>query len=195
MLNQDIPEEFYGVVDSIARRVQTKFSNLDWEDIRQDIWVDLLEQDEVAELVTQENPEPILYRKGVQVASTASYKDEISLGAYKYSVKVIRRMLNAGFLTDTNRGTLSEQEDLRIAYMQIQNENIRYAELLHKRYVEGVKPDNRADTDALQRAVTRLTTLMNRSWVKMSTRLSLSEDEGSYYIDDDEILDRITNER
>lgn len=198
MLNQDIPDEFYKTVDTVARKVQTKFVNLDWEDIRQDIWVDMLQQNEVYDLVVMDNPEGILYRKATRVATAASYGDEISWGAYKYSVRVVRKMLEGGFLADYDQGTLSEQEDLRVAFGQLEASNSRYANLVYERYINDIKPENRADTDALQRAVTRLTTLMNRSWVKMSTRSHFVDDENThqvYEIDSDEILDRIDNER
>lgn len=193
MLNQDIPEEFYSKVDKTARQVQNKWKNLDWEDIRQEIWVHLLERRKtLPQLIISHDVEKQLRKVGNQVAVSLNSSDEISWGAYHYTPAVVRAMLKVGYLSDPSLGTLSEQEDLRKSFEKLEGDNTRYAHLIHQAYTEGDYPEDKTDARALRRAVDRLTQFMNWHWVTTSGyRFPERDEEPSYEMDINSIIENI----
>lgn len=193
MLNQDIPEEFYGVVDKIARQVQNKWKNLDWEDIRQEMWVHLLERRSgLGRLIISDDVEKQLRKVGNQVAVAINSSDEVSWGAYHYTATVVRAMLKAGYLSDPSLGTLSEQEDLRKSFEKLEGDNTRYAHLIYQAYIEGDYPENDTDARALRRGVDRLTQFMNWHWVSTSGyRFPERDEEPFYEMNIDSIIENI----
>lgn len=193
MLNQDIPEEFYGTVEKIARQVQNKWKNLDWEDIRQETWVYLLEnREEFSRLLSSEDAEKRLRRIVNQRAVSLQSSDEISWGAYHYTPAVVRAMLRVGYLSDPSLGTMSEQEDLQKSFEKLEGDNTRYAHLIHQAYTDGDYPEEETDSRALRRGVDRLTQFMNWHWVTTSGyRFPVRDEEPFYEMDIDTIIDKI----
>jgi hypothetical protein len=157
-----ISEEFYELTERAAKAVGRRWPTIDWEDIRQAIWlyildkkIDLSEWEAEGEEVMRK-----LCRVGGQYASSQAEKDVASAGGYRYRAKEVRGMLKAGFLTDSNAGTLAEYHDLETAMKRLKQSHSHYFKAVVDKYVQD---DDTVDSNLVTRSVTKLTFHMNNN--------------------------------
>ena len=160
MMHEHIPKEFYDAVEQAAKGVGRKWPTLDWEDIRQDVWVYLLEnKPEYAKLLKEEDPSTQLRRIAGQRAAMAADVYEFFSGQYDYGTDEVRTLLEMGLITNREAATLSESTDLSTGMLMLKDKNKKMFDVLVNKYVKGVEPVRRADTTD---AIDKLTVLMNR---------------------------------
>lgn len=160
MLNQDIPDEFYRNVETVAQQIQRSWPHFDWEDIRQEMWVFYLENPRQLSSAIKE-PDKTSYMRKVarQAVAKMIENDELAWGRVEYSTKHVRSMLEAGMLRDPNLGTLSEYHDL----MNGMDRLSRSAKKSHS-IIENIwrfKKTLDINTGLITKAVQRLTRQMN----------------------------------
>lgn len=178
MLNQDIPEEFYARVEAVARQFQKGWSHLDWEDIRQEMWVFYLERrNQLRESVETEGLEH-LRTVAKQICVRLTREQELSWGKYEYGTKHVRSMLDAGFLKDHRMGTLSEHHDLMNGLDRLSRSNQNSWSIIIDRFREGVEVSDK--TGKVTKAIGRLTTEMNLFRIgQIEDHVGLNSDEPS----------------
>lgn len=180
MTHEQIPKEFYEAVDQAARNAGRKWPTLDWEDIRQDVWVYLLERpNQLAKLTAEEDPGTELRRVAGQQAAMSADVYEFFSGQYEYGTDEVRVLLEMGLITDREAATLSESTDLSTGMLMLKDKNKAMFDLIVDKYVHGIdQPDRKAVT----RAVDALTVLMNR--VNTSTRYTDHQGPGARKVGD-----------
>jgi hypothetical protein len=178
MLNQDIPEEFYARVEAVARQFQKGWSHLDWEDIRQEMWVFLLERRNQLKEATLDPTDTNLRVIAKQVVAELTEQDNVAWGKYEYGTKHVRSMLEAGLLHDDRMGTLSERHDLDNAMSDIAVEYPQHWDAITHRYYNDEPVVTDVERKRLQRAVDKLTELMNRyRLMQVIDHVGLNSDE------------------
>lgn len=176
MLNQDIPEEFYDRVERVARQFQKGWEHLDWEDIRQEIWVFLLERpNQLANNVIADDLES-LRKIAKQIVAEMTRDQEVAWGKYEYGTKHVRSMLDSGFLKDHRMGTLSEYHDLMNGLDRLSRSNPNSWLIIIDRFREGVEVSDK--TGKVTKAIARLTTEMNLFRIgQIEDHVGLNSDE------------------
>jgi hypothetical protein len=175
MMHEQIPKEFYDAVDQAARNAGRKWPTLDWEDIRQDVWVYLLERpNQLAKLTAEEDPGTELRRVAGQQAAMSADVYEFFSGQYEYGTDEVRALLEMGLITNREAATLSESTDLSTGMLMLKDKNKRMFDIIVDKYVHDKDPSRRADvTDAID----KLTVLMNRA--NTSTRYTDHQGPGA----------------
>lgn len=177
MEHDKIPKEFYDAVDAAARGAGRKWPTLDWEDIRQDMWVYLLENlPELDKLVKEEDPSTQLRRVAGQRAAMAADVYEFFSGQYEYGTDEVRALLEMGLIINREAATLTESTDLSTGMLMLKDKNKTYFDAIVSRFVHGITGDN-TEVKTVTRAIESLTVLMNR--VNTSTRYSGHEGPGA----------------
>lgn len=172
MMHEQIPKEFYDAVETAARGAGRKWPTLDWEDVRQDVWVYLLENpSEHTKLLSEEDPSTQLRRIAGQRAAMAADLYEFFSGQYEYGTDEVRTLLEMGLITNREAATLSESTDLSTGMLMLQSSNRSYFDLIVNKYVHGMEPKFRVE---ITRAIDSLTVLMNRC----NTSARYTEHEG-----------------
>lgn len=178
MLNQDIPEEFYARVEAVARQFQKGWDHLDWEDIRQEIWLWLMENRPELRKAVSDETESHLRVIAKQVVARLTEQDNVAWGRYEYGTKHVRSMLEAGMLYDDRMGTLSERHDLDNATSDLAVEYPKYWDLITDKYYNEATGYDGAKRKELTRAVDKLTELMNRyRLMQVIDHVGLNSDE------------------
>ncbi|OBJ40271.1 hypothetical protein A5630_25305 [Mycolicibacterium mucogenicum] len=108
---------------------------------------------------------------GHQLASEERTDYDYYKGAYRYSVKEVRRMLDDRILIDPPANFKAELLDIEAALGDLSE---RYHGALMDRYVSGLPAANDADQKALERAVDSLVDAMNRA----QKRRHVTRDDG-----------------
>jgi hypothetical protein len=183
MLNQDIPDEFYDRVERVARQVQNKWPTLEWEDIRQETWLYLVERrTQLLVVVFDPEQEKMLRKIASECAQKMAQENEVAWGKYEYGTKHVRSMLGAGFLTDHRMGTLSEHHDLTNGMRSLKEEYPNHYVRIMDKYGPDVEPTTLSGAERmyLTRAVDKLTELMNRyRLMQIVDHIGLNSDEPS----------------
>lgn len=160
----EITEEFYVHVDKVAKSTSYKWEDLDWEDIRQDMWVHFLERPNEMDRIhadDYETRDKKLRRVGTQVAVAQIHGYEQYSGQYIYGTDEVRGLLRAGVVLKSDAGTLTERMDLSLAMMELKDSNISYFNIIVDKYVHELElTDSQQKT--LLRGVNKLTLLMNQ---------------------------------
>lgn len=175
MTHEQIPKEFYDAVEQAARGAGRKWPTLDWEDIRQDVWVYLLEnKPEMEKLLLEEDPSTQLRRIASQRAAMAADVYEFFSGQYEYGTDEVRTLLEMGLITNQEAATLTESTDLSTGMLMLKDRNKGQFNIIVDKYVYDIEqPDRKSVT----RAIDALTTLMNR--VNTSTRYTDHQGPGA----------------
>lgn len=161
MAHEHIPKEFYDAVETAARGSARKWPTLDWEDVRQDVWVYLLERpNQLEKLTEEEDPSTQLRKIAGQQAAMAADVYEFFSGQYEYGTDEVRVLLEMGLITNREAATLTESTDLSTGMLMLQSSNKRMFETIVDKFVRGIEPNRRADTSD---AIDKLTVLMNRA--------------------------------
>lgn len=175
MTHEQIPKEFYDAVEQAARGAGRKWPTLDWEDIRQDVWVYLLERpNQLEKLVAEEDPSTELRRVAGQQAAMSADVYEFFSGQYEYGTDEVRTLLEMGLITNQEAATLSESTDLSTGMLMLKDKNKSHFDTIVQKYVHGDEPKFRVE---VTRAIDTLTTLMNR--VNTSTRYTDHQGPGA----------------
>lgn len=160
----EISEEFYAHVDKVAKSTSYKWTDLDWEDIRQDMWVWLMEnptQLEQYQEDTYDDRDKKLRRVGTQVAVAEVHGYEQYSGQYIYGTDEVRGLLREGVVLKSDAGTLTERTDLSLAMLELKDTNPSYFEVIVDNYVHEKTLTN-TERVRLTRARDKLTLLMNK---------------------------------
>lgn len=160
----EITEGLYVHVEKVAKSTAYKWTDLDWEDIRQDMWVWMLgNPNEYNKLMEDDwdTRDKKLRRIGSQVAVAEVHGYEQYSGQYIYGTDEVRGLLRAGAVLKSDAGTLTERMDLSLAMMELKDSNISYFNIIVDKYVhESELTDSQQKT--LLRGVNKLTLLMNQ---------------------------------
>jgi len=160
MHNDDISKEFYDAVERAAKDVARTWPLLDWEDLRQEMWVFLLERpNQLAERMADENPGPKLRKIAKQVATEGNSAYEFFSGQYEYGTDEVRGLLEMGVIVRPEETTLIESTDLSSGMLALRSFNKNHFDVIVNKYVHGIDPTHRKD---VTRAIDSLTVLMNR---------------------------------
>jgi hypothetical protein len=162
MLNQDIPEEFYIRVELVARQFQRRWDHLEWEDIRQEVWLWLVENRPELGKAVDDPTDANLRKITSQVCARLTHEDNSAWGRYEYGTKHVRAMLESGFLHDYSMGTLSERHDFDNGLMELAVSNPNYWDVIQDRYFHNGSDYDTTKRSLLTRAVDKLTKLMNQ---------------------------------
>lgn len=162
----EISEEFYAHVDKVAKSASYKWADLDWEDIRQDMWVHFLERPNEMDRILEDDHETRdkkLRRVATQVAVAEVHGYEQYSGQYIYGRDEVRSLLELGvpFRRD-DMGTATERTDLSLALVQMQGTNKAQFHILTDRYYKGVYDSTPANRKLMERALDTTTLLMNQ---------------------------------
>lgn len=160
----EISQEFYDKVDKVAKSTSYKWEDLDWEDIRQDMWVHLLERPNQLDIILEDDWDTVdkkLRRIGTQVAVEEIHGYEQYSGQYVYGKDEVKGLLRSGALLDSNFGTLTERTDLSLAMEALKEGNPSYFTLLVDNYVYD-KAMTEAQFKTIVKALSKLTLLMNQ---------------------------------
>lgn len=177
MMHEHIPKEFYDAVETAAKGASRKWPTLDWEDIRQDVWVYLLEnKPEYTKLLKEEDPSTQLRRIAGQRAAMAADVYEFFSGQYEYGTDEVRTLLEMGLITNREAATLSESTDLSTGMLMLRESNKNYFDAIVEKYVHGADQEE-SRARATRRAVDALTVLMNR--VNTSSRYTDHQGPGA----------------
>lgn len=159
-----ISEEFYAHVEKVAKSTSYKWTDLDWEDIRQDMWVHFLERPNEMDRIfgdDHDTRDKKLRRVGTQVAVAEIHGYEQYSGQYIYGKDEVKGLLRSGALLDSDMGTLTERTDLSLAMEALKETNPSYFTLLVDNYVYD-KSMTEAQFKTIVKALTKLTLLMNQ---------------------------------
>jgi hypothetical protein len=178
MAHEHIPKEFYDAVETAARGSARKWPTLDWEDVRQDVWVYLMENaPEMEKLLKEEDPSTQLRRISGQRAAMAADVYEFFSGQYEYGTDEVRVLLEMGLITNREAATLTESTDLSTGMLMLQAKNLSQFDAIVDRYVHGIPSPDKTAAKVVERAVDGLTVLMNR--VNTSSRYTDHQGPGA----------------
>lgn len=160
----EITEEFYQKVDKVAKSTAYKWTDLDWEDIRQDMWVWMLDNpNEYTKLMEDDwdTRDKKLRKIGSQVAVAEVHGYEQYSGQYIYGTDEVRGWLRENIILKSDDSVISERLDLSLAMMELNETNKSYFSVIIDRYVHE-RELNGAERKRLTLAVEKLTLLMNQ---------------------------------
>lgn len=162
----EISEEFYDHVEKVAKSASYKWEDLDWEDIRQDIWVWLMEnipQLEQYQEDTYDDRDKKLRRVATQVCVAEIHGYEQYSGQYLYGRDEVRGMLEQGVpFKSEHMGTATERADLTLALTELKEHNLAQFTVITDRYFKGEYDSTPAKRKMMERGLDNLTQLMNR---------------------------------
>jgi len=164
------------------------------DDLEQDIYLRLLESpgsvDKLLNEFDDRNRLNAIIQIGHQIAAQERTDYEVFSGNFRYSVNEVKRLLEdralhnenpelssnwsvaedfvskGGEFEDTVLNKSSSENDLRRGMKRLRERNSKYAEVIDRRYLrdEVIPQEDRAERTRLTRALTALTTEMNRSF-------------------------------
>jgi hypothetical protein len=159
MMHEHIPKEFYDGVDRVARQVTVKWPSLEWEDTRQNIWVELLSSRNLLEMALKsENPDPLFRMLASRTISSAFQGNELAQGNYLYGTKEVRSLLDRGNIQDHGSFTLTQTTHIANGMLDLRKSNPSYFDTIVDRFVHGKKTESTVTT----RSVDKLCDLINR---------------------------------
>jgi hypothetical protein len=168
---EDIREAVKKAAEIVSRDWVT---TLDQDDVEQDIWLELLEDDGLMkEVENSSSPLTILRHLGNRNASRIVNAYEFYSGQYQYGTKEVRGILEQGVLTTHEFRTTTEKQDILGGMECLRERNDRYADVIVNRFYW---KDRTVDTKTVTRAVDALTQEMNR--VNTLRRFSHKEGPG-----------------
>lgn len=160
----EITEGLYVHVEKVAKSTAYKWTDLDWEDIRQDMWVHFLERPNEMDRILEDDYETRdkkLRKVGSQVAVAEVHGYEQYSGQYIYGTDEVRGLLRAGVVLKSDAGTSTERTDLSLAMLELKDTNPSYFEVIVDNYVHEKILSN-TERVRLTRARDKLTLLMNK---------------------------------
>lgn len=163
--------EFFGTsftvfekqVKKSARMVAAQWPGLlEAEDVEQEIWVRLMEGpatiNKFRDRFDDRNRVNALINMGHQIANRVLTEQHIATGNFRYSVNDVKTILKS----DRSELTRTAVLDLKAGMQVLQERNPAHAEAITDRYYLGIVPKQGAAAGKLTRALTALTTHMNR---------------------------------
>lgn len=157
-MTMTITDEFREKVDKAARSVAGSNSQIDWEDISQDMWVWMLENPAQYEsYIELEDPFKQLKKIAKQEMYKANNAWEWYSGQYTYTPTEARGLLDE-YLFDVAIEAIAEHTDLVEGLLTLRGEAPSYFKTIIDKWVHGVE-GNRGMTT---KSVDRLTQCMNK---------------------------------
>lgn len=160
----EITEGFYAHVEKVAKSTSYKWTDLNWEDIRQDMWVHFLERPNEMDRILEDDYETRdkkLRKVGSQVAVAEVHGYEQWSGQYIYGTDEVRGWLRENIILKSDDSVSSERLDLSLAMMELKETHKSYFDVIIDRYVHE-RELNGAARKRLTLAVEKLTLLMNQ---------------------------------
>lgn len=153
-----ITDEFREKVDKAARSVAGSNSQIDWEDISQDMWVWMLENPAQYDSYTSlEDPFKQLKKVAKQEMYKANNAWEWYSGQYTYTPTEVRGLLGE-YLLDVTIEAIAEHTDLVEGLLMLKSDAPSYFKAVIDKWVNGLDPH----TQTMDRALDKLTILMNK---------------------------------
>jgi hypothetical protein len=177
---QNAEQDFFGTSFTVFQQQVRKAAKtvayqwpgvLDAEEAEQELWVQLMESPgSVAKLrdeFTDQTRVSALISMGHQIANKTFTANEIAAGNFRYSVNQVKDILKQSAERERNPEAKpvmrSALKDLEAGMQRLKDKNAGYADAIVARYRNGKVPARGADTVKLSRALTALTTNMNRA--------------------------------
>ena len=180
-------------VEKAAKTVAFKWPNVvSADDMEQELYLFLLERPNVIEKLLTEfddkNRLNAIVQIGHQIASKEREDYEVFSGNFRYSVDEVRGILEdralhdedpslgsnwsiaedfiskGGEFEDAVLNKSSSEMDLRRGFGRLLKQNPKYADIIRRRYLDSESFEEAVDRMRLMRALTALTTEMNRSF-------------------------------
>jgi hypothetical protein len=178
---QNAEHEFFGTsFDLFQKQVRKAAQTVAWqwpgvlevEDAEQELWLSLMgSPGSVAKLrdsFDDKNRLSALIQMAHQIANKAFNENQIATGNFRYSVNTVKQILHDAAEQERNPDlklvNRSNLFSLRRGMENLRNKNAVYAEAISSRYRDGKVPAKGAAASSLSRALTALTTHMNRSY-------------------------------
>jgi hypothetical protein len=153
-----ITDEFREKVDKAARSVAGSNSQIDWEDVSQDMWVWMLENPAQYEsYISLEDPFKQLKKVAKQEMYKANNAWEWYSGQYTYAPTEVRGLLNE-YLFDVTIEAIAEHTDLVEGLLMLKSDAPGYFKTVIEKWVHDREPNSSTTT----KAVDKLTILMNK---------------------------------
>lgn len=153
-----ITDEFREKVDKAARSVAGRSTQVEWEDVAQDIWVRMLEdQAYYDKLREMEDAFPSLKKIAKQEVYKANNAYEHFSGNYTYTPGEVRGLLNE-YLFEVTIENIAESVDLVEGLLLLRGEAPGYFKTIIDKWVHSNEPNSGTTT----KAVDKLTVLMNQ---------------------------------
>lgn len=155
-----VTEKFFKEVERVAKSTSRKWGDMDWEELRQDIWVYLMENPrERQKILNDPSPDRKLKRIASQRAVGLMWSFEISKGQFTYPRDHVKGLLKDGILLNAEAGTQLDSEVLALGMLELKTMNEGYFDIIVDKYINDVSPE---DTKKLTRALDKLAELMSR---------------------------------
>lgn len=152
-----ITDDFREKVDKAARAVAGRNSQVEWEDVSQDVWVRLVEdQKYYDELCQQEDPFQALKRLAKQEVHKQNSAFQHFSGNYTYTPGEVRGLLSE-YLVEATLESVSEHVDLVEAMLLLRAEAPSYFKAIIDKWVY----NKEGHTGMTTKAVDKLTSFMN----------------------------------
>lgn len=148
-----ITEDFREKVDKAARAAASGNGKVEWEDVAQDIWVRLVEdQKYYATLCDMEDPFPSLKKVAKQEIYKQNSAYEHFTGDYTYTNGEVRGLLKEHLFEPTLE-TISEHSDLVEGLLMVKAKSHNQFNLLINKFVHGIEVDSRRESEAVDKLV------------------------------------------
>lgn len=153
-----ITDDFREKVDKAARAVAGRNSQVEWEDVSQDMWVWFLENPVQYERYLElGDPHQYLKKIAKQVVHKENSAYQHFTGNYVYTPGEVRGLLSE-YLIDVTLESVSEHVDLVEGLLMLRGESPGYFKVLVDKWVYSKEPN----TSTTTKAVDKLTHYMNQ---------------------------------
>lgn len=165
-LTKEETKQLDEMIRAAARRVAAQWPTVvEWDDLRQDIWVHLLERPGALNRIFEEQDDKVrqafLIKVGHQIASEEQIAYERFSGNSLYSVMQVRGLLERKVWKFRDKVSADKMDLMGALKLLAKKNSGHYAEIVN-RFEHDIFPQGGADKMRLQRAVESLTELMNR---------------------------------
>lgn len=148
-----ITEQFREKVNKAAKSVAGRNTNVEWEDVAQDVWVRLVEdQGYYDKLCDQEDPFQSLKRLAKQEVYKQNSAWEHYSGNYTYTPGEVRVLLDE-YLIDVTLERVAEHVDLVEGLLLLKDQNKNRFNILVNKHVHGLEVDKRRVLEAVDSLV------------------------------------------
>jgi hypothetical protein len=177
---QNAEQEFFGTsFDVFQKQVRKAAQTVAWqwpgvldvEDAEQELWLELMDPGTMTSLrdsFDDKNRQSALINMGHRIGNKALNEYQIATGNFKYSVNRVKEILqdaaNQEQHPEVKLLTRSDLFSLTRGMEILRQKNAGHADAISSRYREGKIPKGKSAINKLWRALTSLTTHMNRSY-------------------------------
>jgi hypothetical protein len=176
---QNAEQDFFGTSFTVFQQQVRKAAKtvayqwpgvLDAEEAEQELWVELMDKSTMTKLrddFTDKTRVSALIVMGHRIANKTFTANEIAAGSIRYSVNQVKNILKQSAEREhdpeSKPVTRTALKDLEAGMQRLKDKNAGYADAIVDRYRNGNVPTRGTATSKLSRALTALTTNMNRA--------------------------------